>query len=80
MLTPIAFIAFLYGVEILPLHYRSQVQSGSNTVFWFLTFITVYFGGQGAANPNVGAKVYITFCITGAIIAALTWIYVVESK
>lgn len=80
MLTSVALIAFLYGVEILPLQYRSQMQSGSNTVFWFLVFITVYFGGQGAADPNVGAKVYITFCVTGAIIAALTWIYVVESR
>jgi hypothetical protein len=72
--------AFLYAVEILPLQYRSQVQAGSNTVFWFLVFVAVYFGGQGAADPKVGAKVFITFCITGAIITVLTWIYVVESK
>ena len=72
--------AFLYAVEILPLQYRSQVQSTSNTVYWFLAFIAVYFGGQGAADPGVGAKVYITFCITGAIVTVLAWIYVVESK
>ncbi|KPI36766.1 uncharacterized protein AB675_11863 [Cyphellophora attinorum] len=74
------WLAFLYAVEILPLQYRSQVQASSNTVYWFLAFIAAYFGGQGAADPNVGAKVYITFCITGGIITVLAWLFVVETK
>lgn len=72
--------AFLYAVEILPLQYRSQVQSGSNLVFWFVAFLAVYFGGEAAANPNVGALIYIWFCIGGGIITILSWIFVKESK
>jgi hypothetical protein len=67
-------------VEILPLQYRSQVQSGSNMVFWFIAFLAVYFGGQAASNPNVGALIYIWFCLCGGIVTILTWIFVVESK
>lgn len=73
-------LAFLYAVEILPLQYRSQVQSGSNLVFWFVAFLAVYFGGQAASNPKVGALIYIWFCLGGGIITILCWIFVVESK
>jgi hypothetical protein len=74
------FLAFLYAVDILPLQYRSQVQSGSNMVFWFIAFLAVYFGGQVASSPNVGALIYIWFCLGGGIITILSWISVVESK
>ncbi|CZR68664.1 uncharacterized protein PAC_18563 [Phialocephala subalpina] len=57
------WLAFLYAVEILPLQYRSQVQAGSNLVFWFVAFLAVYFGGQAASNPKVGALIYIWFCL-----------------
>jgi hypothetical protein len=67
-------------VEILPLQYRSQVQSASNLVFWLIAFVAVYFGGQAAGNPDVGALIYIWFCIGGGIVTILSWIYVVESK
>lgn len=73
-------LAFLYAVEILPLQYRSQVQSATNMVFWFVAFIAVYFGGQAAAEPNTGALIYIWFCIGGGIVTILSWIFVVESK
>lgn len=70
-------LAFLYAVEILPLQYRSQVQSGSNLVFWFIAFLAVYFGGQGARKSHL---IYIWFCLGGAIFTVLTWIFVKESK
>jgi ABC-type multidrug transport system permease subunit len=69
-------------VEILPLQYRSQVQSGSNMVFWFIAFLAVYFGGQVASSPNVGALIiliYIWFCLGGGIVTTLSWFFV-ESK
>ena len=75
-----SFPAFLYAVEILPLQYRSQVQSASNLVFWFVAFLAVYFGGQAASDPNVGALIYIWFCLGGGIITILSWIFVAESK
>lgn len=74
------WLAFLYAVEILPLQYRSQVQSGANLVFWFLAFLSVYFGGQAASDPEIGALIYIWFCIGGGIITILSWFFVVESK
>lgn len=79
-LTLTFLLAFLYAVEILPLQYRSQVQSGSNLVFWFVAFLAVYFGGQAASDPNVGALIYIWFCLGGGIITILSWFFVVESK
>jgi hypothetical protein len=74
------WLAFLYAVEILPLQYRSQVQSGANLVFWFLAFISVYFGGQAASSPDVGALIYIWFCLGGGIITTLSWFFVIESE
>jgi Sugar (and other) transporter len=74
------WLAFLYAVEILPLQYRSQVQSGSNLVFWFISFLSVYFGGQAAGDANIGGLIYIWFCLGGGIITILSWIFVVESK
>ena len=71
------FSAYLYAVEILPLQYRSQVQSGSNMVFWFIGFLAVYFGGQGARKSHL---IYIWFCLGGSIFTVLTWIFVKESK
>lgn len=72
--------AFLYAVEILPLQYRSQVQSSANLVFWFLAFLAVYFGGQAASDKDVGGLIYIWFCLGGGIITALSWFFVEESK
>jgi len=73
-------VAFLYAVEIFPLQYRSQVQSGSNMVFWFIAFLAVYFGGQAASNPDIGALIYIWLCLGGGIVTILSWIFVMESK
>lgn len=67
-------------MEILPLQYRSQVQSGSNLVFWFLAFIAVYFGGQAASDPKIGPLIYIWFCLGGGLITTLSWFFVVESE
>lgn len=72
--------AFLYAVEILPLQYRSQVQASANLVFWFMAFLSAYFGGQAAIDPAIGAKIYIWFCLGGALFTILAWIFVVESK
>jgi MFS family permease len=74
------WLAFLYGVEVLPLQYRSQVQSGSEIVFWFISFLVVYFGGQAAQNANVRALIYIWFCLGGALMTTLFWIFVKESE
>ncbi|KAL1849170.1 hypothetical protein VTK73DRAFT_9929 [Phialemonium thermophilum] len=74
------WLAFLYAVEILPLQYRSQVQSFSNMIFWLLGFIITYFGGQAAMNPRVGALIYIMFCLGGAIVSILAYFFVVETK
>ncbi|KAH8652255.1 general substrate transporter [Xylariales sp. PMI_506] len=74
------WLAFLYAVEILPLQYRSQVQSGSNLVFWFIAFLAVYFGGEAASEANVGALIYIWFCLGGGIVTVLSWMFVVETK
>lgn len=49
-------------------------------VFWFVAFLAVYFGGQAASDPNIGALIYIWFCIGGGIITALAWVFVVESE
>lgn len=49
-------------------------------MFWFVAFLSVYFGGQAAADPDIGALIYIWFCIGGGIITILAWIFVKESK
>ncbi|RDW85361.1 hypothetical protein BP5796_03686 [Coleophoma crateriformis] len=74
------WLAFLYAVEILPLQYRSQVQSIGNMGLWFLSFLAVYFGGQAASDPKIGALIYIWFCLGGGIVTIISWIYVVETK
>jgi MFS family permease len=74
------WLAFLYAVEILPLQYRSQVQASANLVFWFMAFLSAYFGGQAAINPDIGALIYIWFCLGGALFTTLSWIFVVETK
>lgn len=73
-------LAYLYAVEILPLQYRSQAQSGANMLCWLVAFLAVYFGGQAAGNPTVGALIYIWFCVGGGISTVLAWLYVIESK
>ena len=73
-------IAFLYAVEILPLQYRSQVQSGSSMGFWFMGFLVTYFGGEAAQTLSRGALIYIWFCTGGGIVTILSYFLVVESK
>jgi len=74
------YVAFLYAVEVLPLQYRSQVQSSANLVFWFIAFLAVYFGGQQASKADGGSLIYIWFCLGGAIITTLSFIFIKESK
>jgi hypothetical protein len=45
-----------------------------------MAFLSAYFGGQAAINPDIGALIYIWFCLGGALFTTLSWIFVVESK
>lgn len=72
------FAAFLYAVEILPLQYRSQVQSGSSMGFWFLGFLVTYFGGEAAQTLKSGALIYIWFCTGGGLVTILASLFIVE--
>ncbi|KAK5121190.1 hypothetical protein LTR85_005674 [Meristemomyces frigidus] len=74
------WIAFLYGVEILPLQYRSQVLLSSEFVFWLVSFLVVYCGGQAAESASVGPLIYIWFCLGGALFTGLFWVFVKETK
>jgi hypothetical protein len=58
---------------------RGQVVSIGNATFWLIAFIEVY-ASPIALDRATGAKIFIWFCITGAIVLGVVIALAKETK
>lgn len=73
------WLPYLYAVEIVPTRYRGQVIAIGNASFWLVAFIEVY-AAPIALSRATGAKIFIWFCLGGAVVLATVIALAKETK